>query len=173
MRRLLRPDQIDFSDGASTPVVSGSFRFVLPVPAWPDGGEPLVDREGNAIEGRGVAFLDPDDNCWEVAPGDGSAVILFGPVTESVAAALSRRIAELAATPDALSPQQLRMLIAFAVGELGVRASYASSKAVVADTMTAEPAAVASGCGLHRRRADQVCRAVHVPGDGAFLGPAA
>jgi len=180
-QRLLRADQVDFSDGASTPVMSDSYRFVLPVPAWPGGGEPfarpdgepLVDRDGRLIEGRGLVFLDPDDNCWEVAPGDGSAVILFSPVAEAVAAALSRRIGELAATPEALSLADLKTLIAFAVGDLGIRASYATSKAVVAQTMIAEPAAAASGCGLHRRRADQVCRAVYVPGAGAFQGPAA
>jgi hypothetical protein len=180
-RRLLRADQIDFSDAVSTPVVSDSFRFVLPVPAWPDGGEPLVrpdgapltDRDGRLIEGRGIAFIDPDDRCWEVARGDGSAVILFSPVTEATAAALMRRIRELATTLADLTIEDLRALIAFAVGELGIRASYATSKAVVADTMIAEPTAAASGCGLHRRRADQVCRAVYVPGAGAFLGPAA
>jgi hypothetical protein len=181
MQRVLRADQIDFGEGASTPVVSDSLRFVLPVPALADGGEPLarpdgeplLDREGRVVEGRGLVFMDPDDRAWEVARGDGGDVILFSPVTEAAGVALTRRIGELAATPRELTLEALKAVIAFAVGELGVRASYATSRAVVAQTMIPAAATVRSGCGLYRRRADQVCRAVHVRGAGAFLGPAA
>jgi hypothetical protein len=181
MARMLRPADFDFSDAASTAVVSDSYRFVLPVPAWADGGEPLgrpdgeplVDGEGRPIEGRGLAWIDPDDRCWEVARGDGTSVILFSPMSESAASAILARIGELADGPAKLSVSQIREVIAFATTQPGVRAAYASTRAFVADAMSPADAAAAGGFGLHRRRADQVCRAVFTPGAGAFRGPAA
>jgi hypothetical protein len=175
--RVLTASQIDFSEGASTAVISDAFRFVLPVPVLAGGGEPLlapdgaplVDRDGRTIEGRGIVFLDPDDQSWEVAPGDGTGVILFSPMTPATAAALRQRIAEA----GKLDVAELKAIIAFAVGELGIRASYASTRAYVTVAMAPEPGAVEQGIGLYRRRADQVCRAVYVPGSGSFLGPAA
>jgi hypothetical protein len=177
VRHRITASQIDFSDGASTAVISDAARFVLPVPVLAGGGEPftapdggaLLDRKGRPIEGRGIVFLDPDDQSWEVAPGDGSGVILFGPMTPATTQALSRRIGEA----DALGLSELKAVIAYAVGDLAIRAAYASSKAYVAAAMVAEPDAAQQGYGLYRRLADQVCRAVYVPGSGSFLGPAA
>jgi hypothetical protein len=181
VERILTVEQIDFGDSASSAVVSDAHRYVLPVPVLAGGGEPLVrpdgapliDREGRAIVGRGIVLFDHDDNAWEVAPGDGSAVILFGPVTEAAADAFSRRIGELASDPRDLTLSDLKALIAFACGELAIRASYTTSWRYVDATMVPEAGVSAGGHGLYRRRADQVCRAVYVPGAGAFRGPAA
>ena len=38
MPRLITADQIDFGPKASTPVVSDTLRFVIPVPAFKGGG---------------------------------------------------------------------------------------------------------------------------------------
>ena len=179
-RRLLRREDFDFGEAASAAVVSDSARFVLPAPALAGGGEPLVrpdgapllDGQGHAIEGRGFAWIDPDDQSWEVVRGDGDGAILFSPMTEAVAEAISARIAELADSPEQLSVDDLRAVIAFAIAQPGVRAAGATTRAYVAAAMIPAPGAT-SGVGLHRRRADQVCRAVRVPGAGAFAGPAA
>lgn len=181
LTRVLRPEDFDFGERVSAAVLSDSPRFVIPVPALPDGGEPLVrpngkplhDREGHAIEGRGIAFIDPDDRAWEAAHGDGTAAILISPMSEPVAAAIAAEIAAMAPSAEALTIVQLRKLLAFARKQPGVRATYATTRAYVAESLVPGPEAAATGYGLYHRRSDQICRAVFVPGRGAFQGPAA
>jgi hypothetical protein len=185
MERTITADQIDFGVEASTPVFSDTLRFVLPVPAFPDGGEPLVhppgdrageafkDRNGRPILGRGVVFFDPDDRSWEVAPGDGSGVVIFGPITESQGARLVAKVKAFAGDPNDLTLDQLKAVIRFAGGDLGIRTAYSSTKTYVATAMTAVNTDGRSAYGLHRRKAGDLCRAIYVEGRGRFLGPAA
>jgi hypothetical protein len=181
LTRVLRPEDFDFNENASAAVLSDSPRFVIPAPDFADGGEPLarpdgkplVDRQGRTIEGRGIAFIDPDDRAWEVAHGDGTAAILISPMNEPVAAAIAAEIARLVPSADALTVEQVRELLAFARRQPGVRATYATTRAYVAEAMVPGPEAAAAGYGLYHRRSDQICRAVFVPGRGEFLGPAA
>lgn len=181
MDRLIRADQIDFSERASTAVVSDTLRFILPVPLLAGGGEPLlnpdgsapfIDRNGAQVHGRGLVFFDRDDRCWEVARGDGSDVIVFSPIDAAKADALSRRIADLAPTPERLTVGQLKEVIAFAYDQLGLRSAHHSSCAWVAEAMT-PIAADAFGAGVYQRKASQTCRAVYLAGTGSFAGPGA
>ena|SRR5580698_7919068 len=179
MSRIIRAAQIDFSDLASAAVVSENLRFVLPVPPLEGGGELLVgpdgetltDRDGAAIEGRGIVFFDPDDQSWEVAPGDGTGVLLFSPITREQGAKLGAYIATLAPNPRNLRLEQLKAVIRFVIEELRLRSAYSSTRAYVAEAMAAA-GKLRSGSGLHQRKRD-ICRAVHIAGKGSFLGPAA
>ena len=186
MPRTISADDLDFSDEASSVVYSDSLRFVLPVPKLTGGGEPLVppkgekasdafrDARGRPIKGRGIVFFNPDDDCWQAAPGDGSAVIILSPIDESQGATLLARAKDLAPDPAALSLEGLKALVRYAIEGLGVRAAYNSSRTFVADRMTPfDEVAAASGLGLHWRRAGDPCHAVRLLGDGAFRGPAA
>ncbi|HWA62105.1 MAG TPA: hypothetical protein VG939_12065 [Caulobacteraceae bacterium] len=181
MPRTIRAEQIDFGDDASTLVVSDSLRFVLPVPALAGGGEPLdhpdggafLDRDGRPIQGRGVVFFDPDDASWEVASGDGTAVILISPVDEAQGARLGEKVASLADDPARLTLEQIKAVLRYAIEDLGVRSTHASTRAFVAAALTPVARDERAGFGLHRRRADDPCRAVFVSGQGQFLGPAA
>jgi hypothetical protein len=182
--RTLSADDLDFSDGASTRVCSDSLRFILPVPKLAGGGEPLTpppgekasdsfkDGRGRPIEGRGIVFFNPDDDCWQAAPGDGSAVIIISPVTEAEGAALMARARSLSADPERLTLDQLKDVIRYAI-ERQIRAAYNSTRAFVAEHMTPVDPAAPAGMGLHWRQARDCCQAVFVPGDGRFLGPAA
>jgi hypothetical protein len=185
MTRTISAHDLDFSDAASTLVYSDTLRFILPTPKLAGGGEPLAppageigiesftDRDGRPVQGRGIVFFNPDDQCWQVAPGDGTAVINFGPATEGEGAKLMAKVASLGSDSDRLTLEELKAVIAYAVDTLKMRAVFSSSRAYVAERMTPVDPTPSSGVGLHRRKAHDDCRAVFVPGSGRFLGPAA
>lgn len=185
MTEFIRADQFDFSEAASTPVVSDSLRFVLPVPAWADGGEPLdyprgeragqpfTDRDGRPIIGRGIVFFDPDDRSWEAVRGDGTGVILFSPLTADQGARLAKAVLARKAILDDLTLADIKAIVRYATRTLRIASSHASTREYVAEAFQPEDPAGLPGFGLHRRLANDVCRAVFVEGEGAFLGPAA
>lgn len=179
--RLIRADEIDFGVAASTPVVSDTLRFVLPVPALAHGGELLrhpdgsafLDRQGRPLQGRGVVFFNEDDKCWQTARGDGRDVIIFAPIDQRQAEALGRRIAQLAPRLDLLTLGMIKDVIRFAHDELGVRSAYNASRTYVATAMTPVAALAHAGSGLVRRHGSDTSRAVYIPGTGGFVGPGA
>src|SRR5579872_1001517 len=183
--RTVSADDLDFSDEASSLVFSDTLRFILPVPRLRDGGEPLTpppgekagesfqDGRGRPIQGRGIVFYNPDDACWQAAPGDGTAVIIISPVDEAQGGKLARKVRSLAAPPRRLRLDDLKAVIRYAIDELKIRAAYNSTRAFVAERMTPIDPTNRRGLGLHWRRARDPCHAVWVPGDGRFRGPAA
>lgn len=183
MPRLITADQIDFGPEASTPVVSDTLRFVIPVPAFEGGGEPLVPPEGSGpfldwagkpIAGRGVVFFNPDDRCYQAAQGDGNEVVIFGLISHHEARQLAAEAAKLAADPNRLTLAQFKALLQFAAEDMGQIAIYNSARASVESTMVrVGPDTGIADYGLYRRSGQDLCDAVFVPGDGVFQGPAA
>lgn len=185
MTRTLSADDFDFSEGASTLVYSDTLRFILPVPKLEGGGEPLdpprgeeargsfKDRNGRTIEGRGIVFFNPADDCWQVALGNGAAVIIIAPVTEAEGDALMAKVRSTSRDPEQLTLEQLKAIIRYAIDDLKMRAAFDSTRAYVAERMTPVDTAAPPGLGLHRRKVHDYCYAVFVPGAGRFLGPAA
>jgi hypothetical protein len=181
--RLITADQIDFGPKASTPVVSDTLRFVIPVPVFEGGGEPLVppdgaeaftDWEGKPISGRGVVFYNPDDRCYQAARGDGSEVVIFGMINRREANLLAAETAKSASNPNRLTLPQFKALLDFAARDLGQIAIYNAARASVESTMVRAGADTGiSDYGLYRRSREDVCEAVFIPGDGVFEGPAA
>jgi hypothetical protein len=178
-------DQLDFCDGASTLVVSDTLRFVLPVPRFEGGGEPLVyphgehagkpfvDRNGKVITGRGIVYFDPDDESWEVGRTNGCDVILMSPINREQGAKLVAKVKTFAANPADLTLDQVKAILRYALETVRVRSTHASTTAFVAEALVPVEPADFPGFGLHSRRADDPCRAVFVAGSGRFLGPAA
>ena len=84
---MITSNEIDFSPQSSTAVISGAQKFILPVPAFADGGEPLVypdgdkagqpvvDREGRKISGRGIVFHNDDVVLHSVLLPDNEALL--------------------------------------------------------------------------------------------------
>jgi hypothetical protein len=183
MPRRITADQIDFGPQASTPVVSDTLRFLLPVPAFgeageplvsPETGEPFVDRDGKAITGRGLVFFNPDDRSWQAARGDGRGVVLFNPITSDQAERLAAKVSGFAADPNDLTLAQFKAVLDFARGELGIVSQYNTSRDYVASAMTpADPEGPIPAYGLYRRNRQDLCQAVFVLGAGVFHGPAA
>jgi hypothetical protein len=181
--RLITADQIDFGPKASTPVVSDTLRFVIPVPAFEGGGEPLVppegaeafsDWSGKPITGRGVVFYNPDDRCYQAAHGDGSEVVIFGLITRHEANQLAAETAKSASDPNRLTLVQFKALLDFAAHGLGQIAIYNAARASVEKTMVRAGADTGiPDFGLYQRSGEDLCDAVFVPGDGIFEGPAA
>jgi hypothetical protein len=182
--RTITAGDIDFSERASTLVYSDTLRFILPVPKLAGGGEPLVapagekaaesfvDHRGRPIKGRGVVFFNPDDECWQAAPGDGTAAIIISPIDKAQGAKLAAMVKNLSTDPEALTLAQIKSVVLFA-GELGIGAAYDSTRAFVAEQMTPFDPKAPAGFGLHWRNARDTCRAVFVPGAGRYRGPAA
>lgn len=183
--RTLSADDFDFSESASTLVYSDSLRFILPVPKLKGGGEPLhpprgekagesfKDRHGRPIEGRGIVFFNPADDCWQVALGNGAAVIIIAPVTEDQGDALMAKARSLSRDPERLTLEQLKAMIRYAIDNLKMLGAFNSTRAYIAERMTPVDPAAPPGLGLHRRKVHDYCYAVFVPGAGRFLGPAA
>jgi hypothetical protein len=183
--RTISAEQLDFSEAGSTAVVSDSLRYILPVPGLADGGEPwdhpageragqsFTDRHGRPIKGRGVVFFDPDDQSWEAAPGDGTGVIIFSPITPGQAQRLNLFARSLRTDPERLTLDEIKAIVAFAIVDLAISSAHASNRTFVREAMLPEEDMVSGGLGLYRRRADHICRAVYVAGAGRFLGPAA
>jgi hypothetical protein len=183
--RMITPDQIDFGP-ASTAVVSGTLRFIIPVPAFKDGGEPLVypdgekagqpvtDWQGQPLAGRGLVFFNADDRSYQVVRGDGNDVIIIGSVNRQLAEKLVAKVFEFASDPNALTLDQLKEVLRYAREGLGILAIYNSSKAFIAAKMSkVAPDTGITAFGLHKRDERDICRAVYVPGSGEFRGPAA
>jgi hypothetical protein len=181
--RLITADQIDFGPKTSTPVVSDTLRFVIPVPAFEGGGEPLVppkgsepftDWEGKPITGRGVVFYNPDDRCYQAAHGDGDEVVIFGLISQREAKRLAAEAEQLAADPNKLTLAQFKTLLRFAAEDVGQIAIYNTARSAVDSTMVrAGPDTGIPDYGLYRRSGEDLCDAVFVPGEGVFEGPAA
>ena len=167
-------------------MVSGTLRFVIPVPMFKDGGEPpvfpdgekkgqpLTDWQGRPVSGSGVVFFNADDRAYQFARGDGTAVIIIGSVTRDQAEQLVAKVRTMVSDPNALTLGQLKELIRYARETLGLVAIYDSSREFVATKMS--KVALDTGIaafGLHKRDERDICHAVYVPGSGEFQGPAA
>ena len=180
-------DQIDFSAEKSTPVISGAQKFVLPVPAFKDGGEPLVypegekagqpiaDWEGKPIGDKGVVFFNEKDKAHQAVKGDGTGVIIMNLATEKNAQELVAMVGRLAGgDPGNLSLDQLKSVITYARDTLSLGDMYNSDTKFIAGKMS--PVGEGTGTpafGLHKRDDRDICQAVFVPGSGEFQGPAA
>jgi hypothetical protein len=140
----IRSDEVDFSH--ATAVISGTQKFIVPVPAFPDGGEPLVvpdgedsagrpivDWQGLPIGDRGIVFWNDKDQCWQAAVGDGTAVVILNEVSEEQARALHAKFLDLGASDVTLAG--LKQFLAFA-RSLGLRDYYHSDLAFVRARMT-------------------------------------
>lgn len=90
-------DQLDFSEGKTTKVISGAQKFIIPVTNLVDGGEPLlypkghekagqqiVDWEGKPIGEKGIVFFNEKDNAVQAASGV-NGVIIINQVTDAQA----------------------------------------------------------------------------------------
>jgi hypothetical protein len=183
---MITPADIDFSPERSTAVVSAAQKFVIPVPAFADGGEalvypdgdkagrPLTDWQGHVREGRGIVFYNAKDRAYQAARGDGSAVIIINAVGKEAAAKLAAHIARITPSPESLSLAQLKKVLAFAREKLRLEDIYDSTREFVGTRMSkVSPDTGVAAYGLHKRDARDICQAVYLPGKGEFQGPAA
>lgn len=183
---VVTPDQINFDNGS--PVVSSAQKFVIPVPNFADGGEPLVypegatnkkgeniggqpisDWQGKPIGERGVVFFNEKDAAWQAVPGDGTGVVIMNQVTEDQSKLLLDKVG---GDPSKLSLQEFKEVLTFANKEVGLGDMYNSDRGFISSKMNpleTQDTGVPQ-YGMFRRDDRDVCHALFVEGSGEFKG---
>ena len=188
--RAFTPQGFDLSPEKSTRVISSAQKFLLPVPAFEGGGEPLVDAQGNPIKDwqgrpigeRGIVVYNEQDRSAQAACGDGQAVIIINQVSIPQAEKLLSKVRSLAADPLMLTLSQVKEILDYARTELALNDMYNSDRGFVAKKMTPVAAEAvpldASGqaiaaFGLMKRDDRDICLAQYAAGPCTFSGPTA
>ena len=143
---ILKPNHFEFAN--ATRVISEAQKFVIPVPRFADGGEPLVfpadhpgagqritDWQGNAIGDEGVVFWNFADLSWQAAPGDGRAIMIMNQVSGSQVEGLFEHFVSLG-DPKRIGLAEFKGFLTFACKTMGVTDLYNSDRAFVAEHMT-------------------------------------
>ncbi|WP_221392440.1 hypothetical protein [Dyadobacter sp. NIV53] len=176
----------------STPVISNAQKFILPVPAFKQGGEPLVypkedpkagqqivDYEGKPIGKSGIVFFNYKDKSWQAAAGDGKGVIIINEVTQEQAEKLDAEISKLHSNPADLTLNELKDVISFAKDKLKLDDMYNSTRTFIKEKMTPVLTEKDSkknkdeAYGFKKRDDRDINQAIYVPGEFVFEGPAA
>jgi len=175
-------------------VISNAQKFIIPVPAFVQGGEPLVypqsyektgqpilDYTGKPVGDRGLVFFNGKDKSWQAVKGDGEGVIIINEVTREQAKKLYQKVQELKPDPNNLTLDELKQVLSFAQQQLGLIDMYNSSRAFVQEKMTPVIAGEVpkvngnevKAYGFVKRDDRDVNQAIYIPGEFVFEGPAA
>ncbi|MCK5296933.1 MAG: hypothetical protein KAJ75_08585 [Alphaproteobacteria bacterium] len=176
LQRVIKAEQLDFSENNSTPVVSSAMKFILPIPKMKGEAFEVKDWEGNSVKGEGLKFFNYKDNCDQGVATDGQGVIIFNGVKPATAKALQTKIDRLSkGNPENLNLDNLKEILKYAKETIGLEDRYDSDKDFINSKMNAvETASTNHECyGLHRRDDRDVCQAVFLIGKGEFEGPGA
>jgi len=175
-------------------VISSAQKFIIPVPAFVQGGEPLVypqgyekagqpilDYTGKPVGDRGLVFFNGKDKSWQAVKGDGEGVIIINEVTQEQARKLYQKIRDLRPDPNHLTLDELKQVLSFAQQQLGLIDMYNSSRSFVQEKMTPVIAGevpkvngnAVKAYGFVKRDDRDVNQAIYIPGAFFFDGPAA
>lgn len=179
MTYIITPDMLDMSN--AKPCISCAQKFIIPIPAYADGGEPLVypagenkgqpiiDWQGKTIGDRGLVFNNDKDGVVQAALGNGQAIVIINQVGREQAAALALRIESLGGDPSSFTIEQTKEVLAHA-REIGLGDQYNSDRSFMRSKLT--PVSDLGGYGLFKRDDRDLCQAVIMGFSGLFLGPA-
>ncbi len=118
------PSTLDFSKSAD--ILNRSKRFVLPVPALPDGGEELRYPSGHPKQGtpiytnkdgsvqKGIVFANATDSAWQGVQGNGKEAIIINDLTPQQARCLLAKVREIAPDISTITPHQIQEVLSFA-----------------------------------------------------------
>ena len=192
--RRIAPADLKVGSDYSTSVISNAQKFIIPVPAFVQGGEPLVypqsyekagqpilDYTGKPVGNRGLVFFNGKDKSWQAVKGDGEGVIIINEVTQEQAKKLYQKVQELKPDPNNLTLDELKQVLSFAQQQLGLIDMYNSSRAFVQEKMTPVIAGEipkvngneVKAYGFVKRDDRDVNQAIYIPGEFVFEGPAA
>jgi hypothetical protein len=142
---LLDPSTLDFT--SASPYVNRTKRFIVPVPALPEGGEALIFPEGSPKAGqpmklqsdgvtpaRGIVFFNGTDLAWQAARGDGTGVIIVNDIDRQMADQLARELSELQQLPVTQQLDGIKALLHFAHSKLGITDFFNSNVDAVRDS---------------------------------------
>ena len=192
--RRIAPADLKVGSDYSTSVISNAQKLIIPVPAFVQGGEPLVypqsyekagqpilDYTGKPVGDRGLVFFNGKDKSWQAVKGDGEGVIIINEVTREQAKKLYQKVQELNPDPNSLTLDELKQVLSFAQQQLGLIDMYNSSRAFVQEKMTPVIAGEVpkvngnevKAYGFVKRDDRDVNQAIYIPGEFVFEGPAA
>jgi hypothetical protein len=192
--RKIAPTDLKFGSGYSTPVISSAQKFIIPVPAFGQKGEPLVypkgyeragqpilDYKGQPIGDRGLVFFNYKDKSVQAVAGDGQGAIIINEVTQEQAKKLYQKIQALHPDPNDLTLSELKQVLAYAREKLGLEDMYNTTRSFVKEKMTPAIAGQVprvngkeiEAYGFKKRDDRDVNQAVYIPGNFVFEGPAA
>jgi len=192
--RRIAPADLKVGSNYSTSVISNAQKFIIPVPAFVQGGEPLVypqsyekpgqpilDYTGKPVGDRGLVFFNGKDKSWQAVKGDGEGVIIINEVTQEQAKKLYQKVQELKPDPNNLTLDELKQVLSFAQEQLGLVDMYNSSRSFVQEKMTLVIAGEVpkvngneiEAYGFVKRDDRDVNQAIYIPGEFVFEGPAA
>lgn len=180
--------QVNWEAGAE--VVSNAQKFVIPVPKFEDGGEPLVypegakdkngadiagtpikDWQGQPIGDKGVVFWNERDQAWQACKADGNGVVIMNQMTEEQGKMMMDKIG---GDPNHLTLQQFKEVLEYANSdEVGCRDMYNSDRDFISKKMNAMETSETGipQYGLFRRDDRDVCKALFAEGPGEFEAP--
>ena len=192
--RSIAPADLRVGSDYSTSVISNAQKFIIPVPAFIQGGEALVypqsyekagqlilDYTGKPVGDRGLVFFNGKDKSWQAVKGDGEGVIIINEVTQEQARKLYQKVQALKADPTNLTLDELKQVLSFAQEQLGLVDMYNSSRSFVQEKMTPVMAGEVpkvngnevKAYGFVKRDDRDVNQAIYIPGEFVFEGPAA
>ncbi|MBA3715516.1 MAG: hypothetical protein H0W76_24170 [Pyrinomonadaceae bacterium] len=194
LAQKVTPADLRFDQESSTAVISSAQKFIIPVPAFNKGGEPLVypegherarqqilDYQGKPVGKRGLVFLNAKDQSWQAVQGDGQGVIIINEVTQDQAEMLHKKVQEFQENSNDLTLDQLKKVLDYARSQLKLNDMYNSTRSFIKSKMSPVTAGERphvngekiEAFGLMKRDDRDVCQAVFVPGSFVFEGPAA
>jgi hypothetical protein len=192
--RSIAPADLRVGSDYSTSVISNAQKFIIPVPAFIQGGEALVypqsyekagqlilDYTGKPVGDRGLVFFNGKDKSWQAVKGDGEGVIIINEVIHEQARKLYQKVQALKADPTNLTLDELKQVLSFAQEQLGLVYMYNSSRSFVQEKMTPVIAGEVpkvngnevKAYGFVKRDDRDVNQAIYIPGEFLFKGPAA
>lgn len=192
--RKVAPADLRFDQESSTVVISSAQKFIIPVPAFKQKGDPLVyprgheradqpilDYQGKPVGDRGLVFFNGKDRSWQAVQGDGQGVIIINEVNEERASKLYQKVREFQEDPNNLTVNQFKEVLDYAQNQLELKDMYNSTRSFIKSKMTPVVASdmprvggkEVEAFGLMKRDDRDVCQAVFVPGRFVFAGPAA
>ena len=180
--------QVNWDKGAD--VVSNAQKFVIPVPQFEGGGEPLVypagakdkngadiggtpikDWQGQPIGDNGVVFWNDKDQAWQACKADGNGVVIMNQMTEEQG---QKMMDKIGGDPNKLTLQQFKEVLEYAnSSEVGCRDMYNSDRDFISKKMNAMETSLTGipQFGLFRRDDRDVCKALFAEGPGEFEAP--
>ncbi len=186
--KTITASQVNWDKGAD--VVSNAQKFVIPVPQFEGGGEPLVypagakdkngadiggtpikDWQGQPIGDNGVVFWNEKDQAWQACKADGNGVVIMNQMTEEQG---KKMMDKIGGDPNKLTLQQFKEVLEYANSdEVGCRDMYNSDRDFISKKMNAMETSLTGvpQYGLFRRDDRDVCKALFADGPGEFEAP--
>jgi len=178
----LTPETLKNYPAKKIDCISAAQKFVLPIPKYKEGGEPLVfpaghqkqgqqitDWEGKAVGDSGVVFFNGVDKVVQAVPATGQGIVIMNQVTKKQADMLMEKIDSIGGDPEQFDLDKTKQVLSYA-RDIGIIDQYNSDREFMAAKFT--PVSARGSVGLFKRDDRDLCQATIMDAYGEFTGPA-